>query len=140
MITELESTGQSQSHSAAPRKRTANRLIAKLAVLVVTLVGFVGITAAPAHAAPCSPTSCVYNYNGSNVALSCVTGSGCTMGTWVPVGNGFKVNMYCWFDDTTSSTGNYSSKRWFQVTAIPLVGRWYVHSSYVYNQTTVGHC
>ncbi|MCI4066115.1 hypothetical protein MRQ36_27630 [Micromonospora sp. R77] len=49
--------------------------------------------------------------------------------------------MACWFDDSTHwFNGNYNSNRWFVVWAVPLTGRWLVHSSYVFNQTGVGHC
>jgi len=100
-----------------------------------------GVTATPAAAAaPCSAVSCTYNYSGSSSLLACWD-SGCTVGTGVWWGNGSKVSMSCWFDDPNHwYNGNYNSDRWFIVTAVPLAGRWLVHSSYVYNQTSVGHC
>lgn len=88
---------------------------------------------------PCSAVSCVYNYHSGSVPLTCVQGTGCPTGDTVYLSNGYQVYMECWFTGP-SYTGNYTSSRWFGVEAVPLAGEWVVHSSYVYNQTSVGEC
>jgi hypothetical protein len=47
--------------------------------------------------------------------------------------------MTCW-EDGISYTGNYTSNRWFEGHALGLSGTWLIHSSFVYNQTSVGEC
>ncbi len=51
--------------------------------------------------------------------------------------NGTSVAMNCWYDADWYN-GNYNSNRWFRVTSPR--GYVKVHSSYVFNQTGVGHC
>jgi len=59
----------------------------------------------------------------------------CSNQTLLPRGTG--VVMLCW-GDYQYALGNYWSARWFVV--YYGYGSGWVHSSYVYNQTSVGHC
>jgi hypothetical protein len=126
--------------SVRPRRRST-RLITSITLLAATTAAVLGLTAVPAAAAaPCSSVSCVYNYSGASALLACWDG-GCPVGSYQWWNNGGRVSMSCWFDDPNHwFNGNYNSDRWFVVQAVPLAGRWVVHSSYVYNQTSVGHC
>ncbi|MEU5949372.1 hypothetical protein ABZ793_27945 [Micromonospora sp. NPDC047465] len=123
---------------AERRKPGAPRTIHRIVGVVAVLVASILIPGAPASAAPCSPVSCVHNTKGSQVLVRCWDGA-CTPGTNVWLNNGYQVSMSCWFD-AANFDGNYPSTRWFLVRSVPLAGRWLVHSSYVYNQTSVGHC
>jgi hypothetical protein len=51
--------------------------------------------------------------------------------------NGTSVHMLCW-TDTQWADINYWSPRWFKVSTV--YGTWWMHSSEVYSQTSVGHC
>lgn len=90
---------------------------------------------------PCNSVSCLYTYGSSSTEMECLSGScsGYAYGTLVRIGNGEQFTMHCFFD-STSFTGNYTSKRWFEGYAAGYSGTWLVHSSYVYNQTSVGSC
>lgn len=52
--------------------------------------------------------------------------------------NNAPVGMICWTNTVWYSV-NYSSPRWFKVNN-PIIGIQWMHSSEVYNQTTVPHC
>ncbi|MFF5181816.1 hypothetical protein ACFY2Q_27635 [Micromonospora sp. NPDC000316] len=119
---------------------TAKRALAATAAIAATILGSQLIKPPAALAAPCSTTSCVYNYSASTVSMTCVGGTGCTTGSRILVSNRKQVAMVCWIDSPPPYTGNYSSSRWFQVFNAPYVGNWVVHSSYVYNQTNVAGC
>jgi hypothetical protein len=51
--------------------------------------------------------------------------------------NNTTVTMQC-YTDSSSWTGNYTSNRWFYVSAGSGAG--WVHSSYVFSQISVPHC
>ncbi|WBB76420.1 hypothetical protein O7602_13175 [Micromonospora sp. WMMD1128] len=102
--------------------------------LVSTVVALT-LTTTPASAA--GPF--VFNNNGSAVIAGCHAASGCVPGSTLTLNNNQPVGMTCWFDGV-EATGNYKSSRWFQIGAVPYRYQWIVHSSYVYNQASVGHC
>lgn len=56
--------------------------------------------------------------------------------------NGTAVHMYCWTTGQTVSPpdSNYTSDRWFKVGLATVSGQYYVHSSLVARQTSVGYC
>ncbi|WP_256106790.1 hypothetical protein [Streptomyces sp. ODS05-4] len=56
--------------------------------------------------------------------------------------NGRAVHMDCWTtgQHVSSSEANYPSNRWFRVQVPEVSGSYYVHSSLVDRQTTVGGC
>jgi hypothetical protein len=47
--------------------------------------------------------------------------------------------MTCWADEG-SFDGNYTSNRWFIINVAGQSGEWWIHSSYIYYQTTVPQC
>lgn len=53
--------------------------------------------------------------------------------------NGAAVSMFCW-QDGELATGNYASRRWFYVFDPSSGYDGWVHSSLVYNQTSVRQC
>ncbi|MFF0723106.1 hypothetical protein [Micromonospora sp. NPDC003816] len=122
------------------RHVTGKRTLAATAAIAATILGSLLIQPPAALAAPCSTTSCVYNYSASTASMTCVGGTGCTSGSRMFVTNGTQVHMQCWIDSPPPYTGNYSSSRWFQVINVPYAGGWMVHSSYVYNQRSVPRC
>jgi hypothetical protein len=110
-----------------------------VAAPLVSLAAVVGASGTPAQAStPRNPISCVYDYGSNSAPIECVS-SACGPGLLIREGNGGQVTMHCWLDSTTV-TGNYTSNRWFEVYAPGLPGLWLIHSSFVYNQITVGHC
>lgn len=56
--------------------------------------------------------------------------------------NGTAVHMYCWTNGQKVSppNSNYTSNRWFKVGTPYVSGHYYVHSSLVAHQTSVGIC
>lgn len=56
--------------------------------------------------------------------------------------NGTKVHMDCWTtgQNVSPPDSNYTSDRWFRVQTPYVSGSYYVHSSLVAKQTTVGRC
>jgi hypothetical protein len=57
---------------------------------------------------------------------------------YAEIPNYSSVSMICWTDAQWYSV-NYWSNRWFKVNTV-YTGPTWMHSSEVYNQTTVGHC
>lgn len=102
--------------------------------------------AAPAMAAS-APTavhlrisypSVIYTQPGRPHAFaSCWSSCGPYAGIYPANGDG--AHMICWADSGTYD-GNYTSNRWFVVNLAGWPGEWWIHSSYVYYQTSVGHC
>jgi hypothetical protein len=93
--------------------------------------------AAPANAG----SSYIYTQSGRPAALAlCNNGyQNCGgIGSFYP-SNGSGANMLCWTDQNYYN-GNYNSNRWFVITIDGHPGQWFIHSSYVYYQTSVGHC
>lgn len=115
--------------TALNRLMTSKVLIAALA-LAISLGGT--ITAAPAEAG--SPI--VYNQSGKYVAGRHCAHSSCGVYEWMP--NSQHFYMRCWMDNQYYY-GNYGSARWFG--GYSQSGYWmWVHSSYVYYQTSVPRC
>ncbi|MFR9798733.1 hypothetical protein ACL02U_22980 [Streptomyces sp. MS06] len=56
--------------------------------------------------------------------------------------NGTPLHMYCWITGQTVSPpdSDYTSDRWFKVGTPYVSGQYYIHSSLVDHQTTVGYC
>ncbi len=106
--------------------------------LLVPLAVLIGAGPAQAIASPCSPVSYVYDYSSNSAPIECIS-SVCGYGQEMREGNGGRITMHCWYDGAWY-TGNYSSNRWFEVYPPGLPGLWLIHSSYVYNQVSVGHC
>ena len=129
---------------ATPRgyvMKVGRRAIGTAVVLIVLAVtAMVFVAQASSKSMRTTSLSYVNNSHGSSVpVLSCAKPS-CTV--WYRLSNGFKVQMVCW-TDTVWFNGNYNSPRWFWVawgTSSGSIRSGFVHSSYVYNQTKVGHC
>jgi hypothetical protein len=103
--------------------------------LIAIAVGAATLTSVPALA---SATPIVWNQRGSTTCLSWYQGYNGRC--YDVMRNGTKFRMWCWADVPRSYTGNYSSRRWFYGQSYNN-GAWgWVHSSYVYYQTRVGHC
>jgi hypothetical protein len=144
--TKEPTAGRATSRRGLRRAVTGLALAAAIPVVAATSAS-AATAAAPSASAdgvrpmssPCSAVSCVYNYHGSSVPVTCVQGTGCPANDTVYLSNSYQVYMECWFTGP-NFTGNYTSNRWFGVDVVPLAGEWVVHSSYVYNQTTVGGC
>lgn len=85
--------------------------------------------------------SYIYTQPGAPSAVGlCRPASGCTLNTVIYPANGTSATMVCWYDDANSTTGNYASNRYFYVKLAGQPGQWFIHSSYVYYQTSVGRC
>jgi hypothetical protein len=96
---------------------------------------------APAAQASVRPdySSYIYTQSGRPHALAtCYLACGST-GRPIYPANGTGAGMICWADEG-SYDGNYTSKRWFVVNISGQGGEWWIHSSYVYYQTSVPEC
>lgn len=90
----------------------------------------------------------LYNQSGKTVSVKyCfdrTTGKPC--GELTTLKNGKNIKMICYADAYKYAyTGNYSSRRWFYIEFKYDIFNWrtaygWVHSSYVYYQTSVPHC
>lgn len=117
-------------------RRPARRVVAVLAMLLGSLVGL-ALTASPAQAAG---PSYIYTQPGASSAIAlCQSGPCGNVGDVTFPQNGVQATMQCWVDGNTM-TGNYASNRYFHITIQGMPGVWFIHSSYVYYQTTVGRC
>jgi len=117
-----------------PRKTKPKKVAVALSSLLLAVVALVGFSTPASATAPL-----LYNQSSTSVPTLCQD-QGCgTQGTayWAP--NGTNVTMSC-YADVGNYTGNYTSNRYFFVYISGKTGRWFVHSSYVYYQTTVGPC
>lgn len=87
-------------------------------------------------------TSVVWNQSGSSVpAQGGCANLLCVAKYWIPNGNSFQMICY---GDTVNQKGNYYSSRWFWgyfTRPWSFTKYWtYIHSSYVYYQTSVSRC
>jgi hypothetical protein len=89
--------------------------------------------------AQASSNSYIYTQPGRPVAIAlCQSGCGSALHPIFPP-NGTIAHMVCW-QDSGWMDGNYSSNRYFWVVIQGEPGEWFIHSSYVYYQTSVPHC
>jgi hypothetical protein len=117
-------------------RRPVRRLAATLAMLTGALIGL-ALTTSPAEAAG---TSYIYTQPGASPAIALCQSGGCgNVGDPIFPQNGVHTTMQCWAD-AGNYTGNYTSNRYFHVTIQGMPGVWFIHSSYVYYQTSVGRC
>lgn len=129
---------------------TIRRKIAAIAIIPAAAVCVVSATpafASPAHSAAADSAHPAANYYPSIVytqpgrpkaEASCVQGCG-NYGLIYP-NNDNAVHMVCYYDASSSTDGNYSSNVWFDVYLNGWPGEWFIHSSYIYYQTTVPPC
>lgn len=117
----------------AMRPRTLLRSAALAAVLAS---GIGAATAAPASATG----TIIYTQPGHSAALAtCYSACGGT-GRAIYPGNNTSASMFCYWDGSSSYTGNYASNRWFETYISGQPGLWWIHSSYLYYQTSVPPC
>lgn len=108
---------------------------AMMALVVAVLMALLGA----AGTANASGSSYIYTQPGHPAAVAtCWEACGAT-GRGIYPGNGTPAQMICYADEG-SYTGNYTSTRFFVVTISGQPGEWWIHSSYVYYQTSVPHC
>ncbi len=62
-----------------------------------------------------------------------------TLGRTIEPANGTGAGMICW-ETVSSFDGNYTSNRYFIVNISGQSGEWFIHSSYVFDQTSVPNC
>lgn len=93
----------------------------------------------PVGSARSTSNSILWNQSGSYVPTHYCANDACSVQFWLP--NGTAVQMVC-YTDTVWTYGNYWSPRWFLViyTHLWWTNYTWVHSSYVYYQTSVPHC
>ena len=122
----------------------AGIVAASVMILSLPAAGVSATSLISAKTSKATTYSYVYNQHGKQVPVQGVPHVGPDYPLYFTVDNGTKTEMTCW-TDTEYSTGNYRSNRWFYVKFYTprfgaLIGRGYVHSSYVYYQTSVPHC
>lgn len=89
--------------------------------------------------AQASSNSYIYTQPGRPIAIAlCQSGCGSHLHPIFPT-NGTIAHMVCW-QDSGWIDGNYPSNRYFWVDIKGEPGEWFIHSSYVYYQTSVPHC
>ena len=136
--TRLDSiSGMSRAESVLRSAALRWKALVLAGVLVATAL--VGLAfASPALAVA---NSYVYTQPGHQSALAtCWNAPACGVeGRPIYPANGTVAQMLCWTDQGWF-TGNYASNRWFIVTINGQPGQWWIHSSYVYYQASVGHC
>ena len=117
----------------ASTTRTPRRLVAGAALTGAAAL----MVSGPAAAAG---PSYIYTQPGRQAALALCQSACGGIGTAYYPPNNTSATMFCWFDASSPTTGNYSSRRYFQVNINGKPGLWQIHSSYVYYQTAVPHC
>jgi hypothetical protein len=123
----------------------------KLSAFVVALIVTMSIMLSAAQPAAAAYPCCVNVQAGAAARMSAggpIANLGAFAGWVTPdqflgrTSNVQKSYVYCYADGAWA-TGNYSSNRWFQVyvhLSNGKLGRFFVHSSYVYNQISVPRC
>jgi hypothetical protein len=117
------------------RSRRTSRTVQ---VIIASLVVLAGLIAGSGPVAAAGP-SYIYTQPGAPAAIALCQSDCGTVGTPVFPSNGVSATMHCWVD-AGNHTGNYTSNRYFHVAIQGMPGKWFIHSSYVYYQTTVGRC
>jgi hypothetical protein len=113
---------------------TRTKVVSALAGIALSLV--VAVTgASPAGAA----TPMVRNDSGTTVRACTRRISDCQYSPFDLVRDNQRFTMVCWKDDMWW-TGNYRSNRWFRGRFASSNTLYWVHSSYIVNQTRVGRC
>jgi hypothetical protein len=119
----------------APLRRIIRNMLTKAAIPAA--VGVAVLSVAPQ--AQASSNSYIYTQHGRPVAIAlCEFGCG-SFGRPIFPPNGTVAHMVCWVDGGNYD-GNYTSNRYFYIDINGEPGEWFIHSSYVYYQTKVGHC
>jgi hypothetical protein len=112
----------------------------RVAVVTAAAAAAAGAVIAAAGPAAAAGPSYIYTQSGRPAALAtCYSACGAT-GRPIYPANGTSATMYCFWDSSTSTDGNYSSNQWYEVYINGEPGLWWIHSSYVYYQTTVPYC
>jgi hypothetical protein len=104
--------------------------------VILTAVAMAIAILMPALATGNASAASSYCYGGGGI---CPVFNGSNSGLYyADIPNYAATSMICWEDSQWYSV-NYSSNRWFKVTT-PYTSTTWMHSSEVYNQTTVPHC
>lgn len=119
-------------------------LIATAAVIPGAIAAIALTPAAPALASAnvirpaITYSSLVYTQPGRPAAYA-ICETSCGQYATIYPNNDTGAHMVCWID-SNNYDGNYTSNKWFYVDLSGWPGEWFIHSSYIYYQTSVPEC